>query len=102
MTTSTGDTKLSQKPSLSNDGWIAECQELANAIRVRVLSHVVKSGGYLSQACSAAEAFAVLYGRGMNLGPSEGEMVPPAFQGAALAGGSAVGRVFAEGQGIGR
>ena len=36
----------------------------------------------MSQACSAAETFAYLYGRGMNLGPSEGEPVPPPFSGA--------------------
>ena len=65
-----------------NDGWIAECQALANGIRKRVLSHTVTHGGYLSQACSSAEIFAYLYGRGMNLGPGEGPLVPPPFAGA--------------------
>ena len=73
---------MSNDQFLSNDGWIDECQDLAQAIRRRVLSHVVTQGGYLSQACSAAEIFAYLYGRGMNLGPSEGEPVPPPFSGA--------------------
>ena len=67
---------------LSNESWIADCQNLANGIRKRVLSHVVTHGGYLSQACSAAEALAFLYGHGMNLGPSEGPMIPPPFGGA--------------------
>jgi len=47
-----------------------------------VLSHTVTHGGYLSQACSAAEIFGYLYGKSMNLGPSEGPLVPPSFSGA--------------------
>ncbi|HEY0121324.1 MAG TPA: 1-deoxy-D-xylulose-5-phosphate synthase N-terminal domain-containing protein [Rhizobium sp.] len=65
-----------------NDKWIEECQSLANGIRAQVLSHTVQHGGYLSQACSAAEVFGFLYGRGMALGPSEGPLVPPPFAGA--------------------
>ena len=65
-----------------NDNWIVSCQALATGIRRRVLSHTVTHGGYLSQACSSAELFAYLYGRGMNLGPSEGPLVPPQFSGA--------------------
>lgn len=70
------------QPQTTNDGWIGECQRLADGIRKRVLSHTVTHGGYLSQACSAAEVFGYLYGRGMNLGPSEGPLVPPPFSGA--------------------
>lgn len=66
---------------ISNDSWIADCQIIANAIRRRVLSHTVKHGGYLSQACSAAEAFSYLYAKGMNLGPSKGPLLPPPFFG---------------------
>ena len=66
---------------ISNDSWIADCQIIANAIRRRVLSHTVKHGGYLSQACSAAEAFSYLYAKGMNLGPSKGPLLPPTFSG---------------------
>ena len=66
---------------ISNDSWIADCQIIANAIRRRVLSHTVKHGGYLSQACSAAEAFSYLYAKGMNLGPSKGPLLPPPFSG---------------------
>ena len=55
---------------------------MAAGIRKRVLGHTVRHGGYLSQACSSAEIFAYLYGRGMNLGPSEGPLVPLPFAGA--------------------
>lgn len=61
--------------------WTASCQALAAGIRRRVLSHTVTHGGYLSQACSSAELFAYLYGHGMNLGPSEGPLIPPQFPG---------------------
>ena len=67
--------------SISNDNWITDCQTIANAIRRRALNHVVKHGGYLSQACSAAESFSYLYTKGMNLGPSKGPLLPPRFSG---------------------
>ena len=41
----------------------------------------VKHGGYLSQACSSAEIFGLLYGDTMQLGPSEGPAIPPPFAG---------------------
>ena len=69
---------MTQAPR-ANDRWIAECQALADGIRRRVLSHTVTHGGYLSQACSSAEVVGFLYGRGMNLGPSEGPLVPPPY-----------------------
>ncbi len=69
---------MTQSPR-SNNRWIAECQALADGIRRRVLSHTVTHGGYLSQACSSAEVVSFLYGRGMNLGPSEGPLVPPPY-----------------------
>ena len=66
---------------ISNDSWITDCQTVAKAIRRRVLSHTVKHGGYLSQACSSAEAFSYLYTKGMNLGPSKGPLLPTSFSG---------------------
>ena len=66
---------------ISNDSWITDCQTVAKAIRRRVLSHTVKHGGYLSQACSSAEAFSYLYTKGMNLGPSKGPLLPNSFSG---------------------
>jgi transketolase len=62
--------------------WQTEVQKVADNIRLRVLDHVLKNnGGYLSQACSSAEIFATLYMRVMNLGPSEGPMIPQPFSG---------------------
>lgn len=56
-----------------------DIQRVANGIRLRVLEHTVKHGGYLSQACSAAEMLATLYSHSMRLGPSDAPMVPPPF-----------------------
>jgi len=61
--------------------WVGECQRIADGIRRRALSHTVVHGGYLSQACSSAEVFALLYGHEMNLGASLGPAVPPPYQG---------------------
>jgi transketolase len=55
---------------------------IAAGVRRRVLEHVLANdGGYLSQACSAAELLATLYGGLMRLGPSEAPMVPEPFPG---------------------
>ena len=61
--------------------WVGECQRIAAGIRRRALEHTVVHGGYLSQACSSAEIFALLYGYQMNLGPSLGPKIPPSYQG---------------------
>ncbi|MHB1629775.1 MAG: transketolase [Bacilli bacterium] len=47
-----------------------------------MLEHTIKNnGGYLSQACSAAEIIATLYTQILNMGTSESEMVPGPFGG---------------------
>ena len=79
----------SHSASLSNEAWIADCQQIADGIRRRVLSHTITHGGYLSQACSAAEVFGFLYAKGMSLGASEGPLVPPPFSGAPSAANKA-------------
>ncbi len=62
--------------------WQVDAERVAAGIRRRVLDHTLRNnGGYLSQACSAAEALATLYVRLMRLGPSEGPAVPPPFPG---------------------
>ncbi len=62
--------------------WEEQAQRVADGIRRRVLEHVMAhNGGYLSQACSAAEILATLYVRVMNIGPSEAPLVPPPFTG---------------------
>ncbi|MBU1495180.1 MAG: transketolase [Actinobacteria bacterium] len=59
-----------------------ETQAVADAIRRRVLDHVLRNnGGYMSQACSSAEIFAMLYTRVMKLGPSVAPMAPRRFGG---------------------
>lgn len=63
-------------------GWHAEAAKTAKGIRRRVLDHTLRNnGGYLSQACSSAEILAVLYTKVMNIGPSEGPMIPRPFPG---------------------
>ena len=62
--------------------WQTEVKRIARAVRRRVLAHTLKNnGGYLSQACSAAEILATLYVRVMNLGPSQGPKTPRPFPG---------------------
>jgi transketolase len=61
-------------PHLPGDGvdpapWQEGVRRMAHGIRRRVLEHTVRQGGgYLSQACSAAEILAALYGRLLRLG----------------------------------
>lgn len=69
------------KPS-SADAWLTRVNTLAAALRRRVLEHTVRhNGGYLSQACSAAETLATLYVKVMNLAPVDAPVVPAAFAG---------------------
>lgn len=76
MTTGTGD-------------WKQQTQVVADGIRRRVLDHVLRNnGGYMSQACSSAEMFAMLYTRTMRLGPSVAPLEPRSFGGVPGASGS--------------
>ena len=53
---------------------------IAHGIRRRVLEHTLQNnGGYMSQACSAAELLATCYGGAVNLGPVAAPVVPPPF-----------------------
>ncbi len=62
--------------------WRDSTHAVAGGIRRRVLEHVLKNdGGYMSQACSSAEIFAMLYDRVLHLGPSEGPLEPRRFLG---------------------
>lgn len=62
--------------------WQQPVHAIAGGIRRRVLEHVLEhDGGYMSQACSSAEIFAMLYGRVLRLGPSTGPMEPRTFVG---------------------
>lgn len=60
---------------------VSDPQTMAAGIRRRVLAHVLaNNGGYLSQACSAAELLSVLYGQVLRLSPLDAPMHPPAFE----------------------
>ena len=57
-------------------------EEVAFGIRKRVFEHSIKNnGGYLSQACSAAEQLAWLYNEALNLGDPTLPMIPKDFSG---------------------
>ena len=57
-------------------------EDIALGIRRRVFEHAMRNnGGYLSQACSAAEQLAWLYGEELRLGPPTLPMVPKPFGG---------------------
>ena len=57
-------------------------EEVALGIRRRVFEHVIKNnGGYLSQACSAAEQLAWLYHEELKLGAPTLPMIPLPFSG---------------------
>lgn len=69
-------------PQTMARAWAVETQAVADGIRQRVLAHVLANdGGYMSQALSSAEIFAMLYTRILNLGPSEAPLIPRAFAG---------------------
>jgi transketolase len=62
--------------------WSEYTQRVANGIRRRVLDFTIRNnGGYLSQACSAAEILATLYTRVMRIGESCAPRIPPPFPG---------------------
>lgn len=76
----------------TSDAWIPEAQRVARAIRRRVLGLALEhNGGYLSQACSAAELLATLYVRILRLGPSLGAAVPGPFTGVPGPGNASAG-----------
>lgn len=67
---------------MNSGDWKDEARRVAHGIRCRVLEHTINNnGGYLSQACSAAEILATLYTHVMRLGPSIAPPVPPPFPG---------------------
>ena len=55
---------------------------IATGIRRRVLAHTIaQNGGYMSQACSAAELLACLYGGVLSFAPLDEPIDPPTFIG---------------------
>jgi len=70
------------KPRRTAEDWQDEARRVAQGIRRRVLDHTVKNnGGYLSQACSAAEILATLYVKVMHLGRVPSPLCPKPFPG---------------------
>jgi transketolase len=70
-------------PTTGSARWRADTERIAVGIRRRVLEHTIRNnGGYLSQACSAAEILSVLYARAMRLGHSIAPPIPAPFAGA--------------------
>lgn len=66
----------------TNEPWQEQVRQAAQGIRRRVMEHTIRNhGGYLSQACSAAEILATLYLRIMHLGKTEKALVPAPFAG---------------------
>jgi transketolase len=62
--------------------WRETAARTAQGIRLRVFEHVLRNGeGYLSQALSSAEIFALLYGPVLRLGPVDGPTMPRPFEG---------------------
>lgn len=62
--------------------WHDDITQIATGIRRRVLQHVIaNNGGYMSQACSAAEMLAMLYGRVLRLSDCETALEPRRFTG---------------------
>jgi transketolase len=66
----------------NSQSWQVEARRVAHGIRRRVLELTLeRNGGYLSQACSAAEIIATLYTRVLNIGPSLAPRIPPPLTG---------------------
>jgi transketolase len=62
--------------------WQQRIYHAAEGIRHRVMEHTIKNnGGYLSQACSAAEIFATLYLDLLNMEMPEKPLMPGSFLG---------------------
>ncbi|HVO39173.1 MAG TPA: transketolase [Spirochaetia bacterium] len=73
---------MGRTPQTVSPPWAVDVRRAAWGIRRRVMEHTIaNNGGYLSQACCAAEILATLYLKTMRLGPSIAPMIPPAFPG---------------------
>ncbi|MDO5495709.1 MAG: 1-deoxy-D-xylulose-5-phosphate synthase N-terminal domain-containing protein [bacterium] len=73
--------------------------QVAQGIRERVLEHsIANNGGYMSQACSAAELLATCYGGGVRLAPVDSAYVPPAFDAVPVPGEELVTGAAAHGE----
>ena len=68
--------------TIANEVDLELVRSIAAGIRRRVFDHVLANdGGYLSQACSAAELLGVLYGGGARLAPLDAPLPAAEFRG---------------------
>ena len=66
----------------TRNDWRVETRAVADGIRRRVLAHVLaNNGGYMSQALSSAEIFAMLYTHVLDIGESTAPLTPRPFGG---------------------
>ncbi len=71
--------------------WVESTLELAQNVRRRAAEVcIANNGGYLVQTIGSAEIFATLFSRLMDLGPSNGPLVPVPFDGVPRPGEPAV------------
>ncbi len=78
---------IKNQKTITSGEWQDETRRVAQRVRLRVLDHVLRNnGGYMSQACSAAEILSTLYTRVMRLGPSAAPLIPLPFPGVPGAG----------------
>jgi transketolase len=67
---------------MTTENWKTRAENIAQGIRRRVLVHTIThNGGYLSQACSSAEIFAVLYSKILKLKKLDKPLKADKFQG---------------------
>jgi transketolase len=77
-----GNQETLPRTTFPMDDWTERAAKMAAGIRRRVLSHTLAhNGGYLSQACSSAEIFAVLYTKVLKLAKLDKPLMPQAFSG---------------------
>jgi len=71
-----------QGDNMAAPDWVAGVHQAAQGVRARVLKYTLENnGGYLSQACSAAELLTTLYLKAMRLGASVAPAIPEPFPG---------------------
>lgn len=60
-----------------DNSWKTQTRKVAFGVRKRVLELTIKNNGcYLSQTLSCADLLATLYTRSLDLGPSQGDLIP--------------------------
>ncbi len=81
---------------MTDENWVQDVLHKARRVRQRAAKVcAANNGGYFVQACGSAEILTTLYSRLMNLGPSQGPLVPQAFDGVPRPGQPAlIGHIY--------